>query len=198
MSNLSVFNFESNEVRTLGTALEPLFVGLDICKILEISNSRDALERLDEDEKLMSLITTSGQGREMTVINESGLWSLVLTSRKPQAKRFKKWLTSEVIPAIRKTGTYSTKPATSLALIDTSKLDALNAKASKLQEEVRTLETRLASIRNELQNIRMEEVAIAKALITSHPDVVKHAIKCNEILEAYGDGNKYFSNPLKK
>ncbi len=134
MSSLSVFSFESNEVRTLGTALEPLFVGLDICKILEISNSRDALERLDEDERLMSVITTSGQGREMTVINESGLWSLVLTSRKPQAKRFKKWLTSEVIPAIRKTGTYSTKPVNSLTLIDTSKLDALTKREERLQE----------------------------------------------------------------
>ncbi|MEH1794621.1 BRO-N domain-containing protein [Nostoc sp.] len=195
MSNLSVFNFESHDIRFVGTAESPLWVVVDICKVLEILNPSMAIEKLDDDERAKFNLGRQG---ETWCVNESGLYSLVLTSRKPQAKRFKKWLTSEVIPAIRKTGTYSTKPATSLTLIDTSKLDALNAKASKLQEEVRTLETRLASIRNELQNIRMEEVAIAKALITSHPDVVKHAIKCNEILEAYGDGNKYFSNPLKK
>ncbi|MCW5315615.1 hypothetical protein GTQ43_20905 [Nostoc sp. KVJ3] len=90
------------------------------------------------------------------------------------------------------------KPPTSLTLINTSNLTALTTKENKLQDEVKMLETRLASIRNELQSIKTEKVAIAKTFAASHPDVVKHAIKCNEILEAYGDGNKYFSNPLKR
>ncbi|MBW4674310.1 MAG: hypothetical protein KME52_09900 [Desmonostoc geniculatum HA4340-LM1] len=110
MINLSVFNFESHEVRCVGNSASPWFIADDVCKILGIVNNRDAISKLDEDEKLMSLVPTSGQNRQMTVINESGLYSLVLTSRKPQAKRFKKWLTSEVIPAIRKTGRYAIAP----------------------------------------------------------------------------------------
>ena len=74
--------------------------------MLDIRNSRDAAARLDDDEKGVVITDTLGGPQEITVINESGLWSLVLTSRKPSARRFKKWITSEVIPAIRKTGGY--------------------------------------------------------------------------------------------
>lgn len=107
MSNLTVFQFEQNEVRFVGTADEPWWVAADVCAVLEIRNSRDALARLDEDEKGVGIIDTLGGKQEMTIINESGLYSLVLTSRKPQAKRFKKWVTTDVLPSIRKTGSYA-------------------------------------------------------------------------------------------
>lgn len=106
MSNLTVFNFESHEVRFVGTANNPWWVASDVCGVLEIKNNRDAIARLDDDEKDVAITDTPGGKQEMIVINESGLYSLVLTSRKPQAKRFKKWITSEVIPTIRKTGKY--------------------------------------------------------------------------------------------
>ncbi|MBW4686923.1 MAG: hypothetical protein KME40_17900 [Komarekiella atlantica HA4396-MV6] len=116
-NNLSIFNFESHEVRFVGTADEPWWVANDICKVLEITNSSMAIANLDSDEKThdISIVDVSGKfagKREQRVwcINESGLYSLVLTSRKPQAKRFKKWLAFEVIPSIRKTGNYSVKP----------------------------------------------------------------------------------------
>jgi anti-repressor protein len=105
-NELRVFEFETTQVRTQIENGVAWFAGKDICKILDISNSRDALSRLDDDEKLASVVTTSGQGREMTFINESGLYALILTSRKPEAKKFKKWVTSEVLPQIRKTGGY--------------------------------------------------------------------------------------------
>ncbi|MCC5646387.1 hypothetical protein LC607_26415 [Nostoc sp. CHAB 5824] len=113
MTNLSVFNFESHEVRFVGTANEPWWSATDICKVLEIEDSKQSTRHLDDDEKGMFSIPTPGGMQQMTCVNESGLYSLILRSRKPQAKRFKKWLTSEVIPAIRKTGTYAVNGKTS-------------------------------------------------------------------------------------
>lgn len=104
MSNLTVFEFESKEVRFVGTALNPWWVAADVCAAIEINTTQT--RRLDEDEKDLRSIQTLGGIQEMLCINESGFYSLVLGSRKPQAKRFKKWITSEVLPAIRKTGKY--------------------------------------------------------------------------------------------
>ena len=106
-SNIVPFDFNGNEIRTLGTWEAPFFVSMDVCSVLEIANVSDACASLDEDEKLISPITMSGQNRDALCVSESGLYSLVLRSRKPQAKVFKKWITSEVIPAIRKTGQYA-------------------------------------------------------------------------------------------
>ena len=86
---------------------EPWFVAADVCRVLEIGNSRDAVARLDEDERDgVGITDTIGRRQEMTVISESGLYALIFTSRKDAAKRFRKWITAEVIPAIRRTGRY--------------------------------------------------------------------------------------------
>lgn len=111
MSNIIPFNFEDQAVRVITRDGEPWFVLADVCDVLAISNNRDAATRLDDDEKAdVGITDTSSTGvtqqRMVTIINESGLYSLILTSRKPTAKRFKKWVTSEVIPSIRKTGGY--------------------------------------------------------------------------------------------
>jgi len=107
MSSLAVFEFKSNQVRVIEVNGEPWFVAKDVCDVLEISNNRDAISRLDDDEKGVATTDTLGGNQEMVTVSESGLYSLVLTSRKPEAKVFKKWLTSEVLPSIRKTGSYS-------------------------------------------------------------------------------------------
>lgn len=85
------------------------FVAKDVCDVLDIKDSSQAVERLDYEEKLMRKLYVSGQDREMWIINESGLYSLVLTSNKPEAKKFKKWVTSEVLPEIRQSGKYFIK-----------------------------------------------------------------------------------------
>lgn len=103
MSDLTVFEFESHAVRFVGTADDPWWVAADVCTALEVKNPSQAIERLDDDERAMFNIGRQG---EAWCINESGLYSLVLTSRKAQAKRFKKWITSEVLPNIRKIGKY--------------------------------------------------------------------------------------------
>lgn len=111
MNELQVFNHENLEIRTTLINGEIWFVAKDICDALDIVNSRDAIARLDEDEKGVAKTDTLGGGQQMSIINESGLYSLVLTSNKPEAKKFKKWVTSEVLPSIRKTGQYlNTQP----------------------------------------------------------------------------------------
>lgn len=105
---MTPFVFEGeNVVRALSRLDAPWFVLTDLCKVLDIGNSSDAARRLDDDEKGVDIIDTPGGPQEMVVINESGLYSLVLTSRKPAAKRFKKWVTAEVLPSIRRTGSYA-------------------------------------------------------------------------------------------
>lgn len=93
-------------VRTLNIDGEPWFVASDVCKALGIANSRDAVARLDEDEKGVALTDTLGGVQNLTTVNEPGLYALVLSSRKPEAKAFKRWITHEVIPSIRKHGGY--------------------------------------------------------------------------------------------
>ncbi|MHC5719607.1 MAG: BRO-N domain-containing protein, partial [Nostoc sp.] len=132
MTNLSVFNFDSHKIRSLGSAIEPWFVAVDICEVLGIQNTTQAIDKLDNDERYMFNIGRQG---EAWCVNESGLYSLVLTSRKPQAKRFKKWLTSEVIPAIRKTGIYSIpaqQPAKALPSEYDIKLKSIRESKNKL------------------------------------------------------------------
>ncbi|WP_338036732.1 BRO family protein [Neobacillus thermocopriae] len=100
------FIYEQKQVRTVEMNNSVWFVAKDICEILDHSQVSKAVERLDDDEKLLGTIFLSGQNRETWLVNESGLYSLILTSRKPEAKKFKKWVTNEVLPTIRKTGGY--------------------------------------------------------------------------------------------
>ena len=99
-------NEKFGRIRTITKDGEPWFVIADVCRALEIRNSRMVAGRLDRDELMSVKLTSGGQRREMTVINESGLYAVIIRSDKPQAQSFRKWLTSEVIPTIRRTGGY--------------------------------------------------------------------------------------------
>ncbi len=102
------FNYGDSLIRTVEDENgEPLWVAKDICDVLTIKNSRDALSKLDDDEKGVVKTDTLGGTQDLRVINESGLYTLILRSNKPEAKKFKKWVTSEVLPTIRKTGSYA-------------------------------------------------------------------------------------------
>ncbi|MEA5013150.1 MAG: Bro-N domain-containing protein [Candidatus Limiplasma sp.] len=122
-NDIQVFqNEEFGEVRTLMREGEPWFVAADVCRVLDHSNSRMALERLDDDEKGVSSIYIPGGKQDMQVVNEFGLYSLVLGSRKPEARKFKRWITHDVLPSIRKYGMYAssgifTNPDTMAALV---------------------------------------------------------------------------------
>ena len=111
MSNaLQVFNFEKRDVRVVMKDGEPWWVAKDVCEVLELGNPRQALAtHIDEDEKGVQKMDTPGGEQEMSIITESGLYTLIMRSNKPEARRFRKWVTSEVLPALRKTGSYSVK-----------------------------------------------------------------------------------------
>ena len=107
MNELMIFsNEEFGNVRAIQIEGEPWFVAADVCRTLEIGNTSQALSRLDEDEKDVILNDTLGGVQKMSIVNEPGLYTLVLGSRKDEAKGFKRWITHEVIPSIRKTGKY--------------------------------------------------------------------------------------------
>lgn len=113
MSNLAVFSFENSQVRTFGTADNPLFVFSDVCAVLQHSNHNKALGMVDpEDVSKMEITDSKGRKQTVNCVNESGLYALIFKSRLESAKRFKRWVTNEVLPAIRKQGHYECPIAT--------------------------------------------------------------------------------------
>lgn len=105
--SIALYEFEDNEIRVSRDENgDPLFVAIDVCKALGIADVGRAMSRLDEDEKGVRLTHTPGGTQNLSIVNESGLYNLVLSSRKPKAKAFKRWMTHEVLPAIRKQGGY--------------------------------------------------------------------------------------------
>lgn len=102
------FDFQGQVVRTVAADGETWFVAADVCVVLEHTDPSSAVSRLEDDEKGAATVRTPGGNQEMKVVSESGLYALVFTSRKPQAKAFRKWVTGQVLPAIRRTGSYDT------------------------------------------------------------------------------------------
>lgn len=134
MNELKTFkNPKFGTIRTTTINGEPWFVAVDVCKALDTDNSRQALARLDEDEKNTVILNDGNRGNPNTaIVNESGLYALVLSSRKPEAKAFKRWITHDVIPTIRKHGAYMTPETIEKVLSDP---DTIIKLATELKEE---------------------------------------------------------------
>lgn len=126
------YSFSGTQIRTFVLNGTPYFVATDVCNCLSISNNRDALGYLEEDEKLMSVVPTSGQRRSLWLVNESGLYHLIFQSRKPEAKAFRKWVTSEVLPELRRTGSYAALPDVSFQIVNDRKMYPFHEMAVKL------------------------------------------------------------------
>ena len=138
-NEITVFqNDQFGSVRTIIRDGEPWFVAADVCRALELGDTHKAVERLDDDEKGRSSIPTLGGAQELLMVNEPGLYALVLGSRKPEAKAFRRWITHEVIPAIRKHGGYLTPP-TIEQLLDNPDLIVEMALKMKAEREKRTM-----------------------------------------------------------
>lgn len=153
--SLQVFKFNQNDIQVLTSENgEPLFIAKEVCEVLNIINSRQAIANLDEDEKLLYTLYTAGQNRQINVITESGLYSLVLRSNKPEAKAFKKWVTSEVLPAIRKHGMYATAPTLEQMIANP---DTIIQLATALKEERQQKE--LLAEQNRLQQNQLKLTA---------------------------------------
>jgi len=128
MNAISQYQFGNHPVRIAMRGDEPWFVAKDVCDALGYANSRGALaDHLDADERGVASADTPGGQQKMQIINESGLYALVLRSRKPEARKFAKWVTGEVLPSIRKTGRYSVQPALPNACITAAQAGELSA-----------------------------------------------------------------------
>lgn len=142
-NNLQTWNYENSEIRTVEKDGEPWWVLADVCKVLEISNSRNVSSRLETDEKGVTLVDTLGGTQQMTVINESGLYAVILRSDKPQAKPFRKWVTNEVLPSIRKHGAYMTDQTLEQALTSPDFLIQLATQLKEEKEQRKQLEVKV-------------------------------------------------------
>ena len=132
MNELQTFNFEQNSIRTVTIDGEPWFVAKDVAEILEYADTATMTRRLDDDEKGMQLLQTLGGEQNIVIINEAGLYNAVLGSKKSEAKKFKKFVTSEILPAIRKHGGYLTEQKIEEVLLNP---DTLIQLATNLKEE---------------------------------------------------------------
>lgn len=162
MSKMQIFkNDNFGAIRTLEISGEPWFVGKDIAEVLGYSNPRDALSKhVDSEDKGVAKCDTLGGSQELTVINESGLYSLILSSKLPTAKAFKRWVTSEVLPAIRKHGLYATEE-----LIANPDLAIEAFKALKEEREARKA--------LEAENKQMQPLALfARSVSASHTSIL--------------------------
>ena len=154
---LQIFhNTVFGQVRVVEQDGEPWFVAKDVCNCLELSNSRKALSRLDDDEKGVTLSDTLGGKQEMATVNEYGLYSLVLSSRKPEAKEFKRWITHEVIPSIRKYGSFNMAIPRTLP-------DALTAYANEIEAHQKT---------QALLEAQRPKVLFADSVAASHTSIL--------------------------
>nr|DAV17035.1 MAG TPA: repressor domain protein [Caudoviricetes sp.] len=152
-NKIQVWNYESSEIRTIQANGEPWFVGKDVATVLGYSNPRDAInKRVDDEDKGVAKCDTLGGIQDLTIINESGLYSLVLSSKLPNAKKFKRWVTNEVLPSIRKHGAYMTEQTLERALTSPDFLIELATQLKAEQEQRKQLETTVAA-----QNKQMEQ-----------------------------------------
>lgn len=181
-NEVQVWNYEGAEVRTVQIDGEPWFVLTDVCRELEISNSRMAADRLENDELMSVKLTSGGQRREMTIINESGLYTVILRSDKPQAKPFRKWVTSEVLPSIRKHGSYSVQSQFADLSPQLQVLIQMETRQKQIEARQAEQATALAGLEQKIQNT-CEVIALDK---TAWRKDSEHLI--NKIARATGEG----------
>ena len=190
MSNaLQVFNFEKRDVRVVMKGSEPWWVAKDVCEVLELSNPSEALKGLDDDERgslrISEGTSPAGGNPNMNIISESGLYTLIMRSNKPEAKRFRKWVTSEVLPALRKTGSYSVKKAPD----EEKKLEIARQRIA-LQEK--NANARLAKIMQRMVEHPAYELTTESKRILAHE--ITHLTTGREHLEMLPDAEtRYYS-----
>lgn len=160
MNDIQIFNNpEFGDIRTVVIDNEPWFVGKDVADILGYQNgSRDINRHVDEEDKRLTKMVSQGQNRDITVINESGLYSLIFGSKLESAKKFKKWVTSEVLPSIRKTGTYIMPQTTD------GKIALLAQGHTELKAEVDEIKADLESLKMDLPILPVEADRITEAV----------------------------------
>ena len=166
---------ENFNAKIYGTAEEPLFLARDIAEMLEIKNNRDMLNNVDDDEKLMSVVSTSGQNRQMWFLTESGLYEVLMLSRKPKAKEFKRKV-KEILKTIRKHGAYMTDKKAQDVLHGNGLADLL----IQAGEQIKTLELEKSQLKMELDEVR-EKTTYLDLILESPDDILT-----TQIAQDYG------------
>lgn len=186
MNDLQIFTYQSSEVRTIMRNGEPWFVLKDVCIVLGIANHKNVATRLEDDEKdVVRLADPIGRMQEMTIINESGLYNVILRSDKPEAKPFRKWVTGTVLPTIRKTGTYSTN-----ALPDGAKAALAEAKLNNSRARLASAWMKIARENPvpEYKSIcaHYASAALAGRIVLPLPEAAEHTYSATEVGELLG------------
>ena len=200
MNQLEIFkNREFGEIRTVTVDGEPWFVAKDIAEILQYTNTQKAIrDHVDEEDKLTERIVLSGQNREVIFINESGLYSLILSSKMPGAKRFKRWVTSEVLPQIRRTGTYQ-KPMTpqEMMRVQLGMIDGHEERITHL-ENTMTIDYEQQQELKKTVNKRVIEVLGGKKVLAYKEMSKKVFSECNHDIQDYFRVNSRNNIPTKR
>lgn len=153
------FRFQENELNVIQFNDDPWFIAKEVCDVLNLSDTSMATRSLDEDEKLIQTLFVSGQNRQVTLINESGLYSLILRSKKAEAKQFKKWVTSEVLPSIRKNGAYLTTSKAEEILANPDIIIGLATQVKESRAKITQLSQEIDD-RNYVINVQEEQLKI--------------------------------------
>ena len=167
---MKVFKKEDFEIRVIEKDGEPWFIARDVCNALGYADVETALRKLDEDEKLLRKIHASGQMRTVSIISESGMYTLIMRSSKPTAKEFRRWVTGEVLPSIRKHGAYMTEKTLEKALNDP---DFLIELATKLKEERALREASERKNRELIPKAKYFDDLVDRNLLTNFRDTAK-------------------------
>lgn len=202
--------FNNENLGSVRTALDQdgniWFVAKDVCDVLGIVNNRDAMSRLDDDEKdtidphiftVGNTDTENRRGSELSIINESGMYTLVLTSRKPQAKEFKKWLTHEVIPTIRQHGGY----IYGQEMLETKDQKEIKEKLSELSEKVKYLRVRRRQLRKQVSNLQENKRKLRKQVnnLNEYADLYEDLFeKAQADYVAAMEENEYLRDKIEK
>lgn len=180
MDDMKIFeNSEFGAVRVVDVNGEPWFVAKDVCECLELTNTSQTLSYLDDDEKGITTNDTPGGAQEMSIVSEAGLYSLILRSRKPEAKTFKRWITHEVLPAIRKHGGYLTPAKLEEALTDPDTIIRLATNLKAEREKRQALEAQAAADRPKVVFAESIEVAKTSILVGEMAKLIKQATGCD-------------------
>ncbi|MDV8005010.1 phage antirepressor [Rhodococcus sp. IEGM 1318] len=203
--SIELFSYGQDRLRTSIVNGEPAFNAADVCSILDIRNSRDAISRLDDDEKGVGTTDTLGGMQSATYVTESGLYSLVFTSRKPEAKAFKRWITGTVLPALRKTGTYSTAPTLTddelihqALSISATRVAALTERVAELEPKAELAENYLTAsagsrlIGEAAKILDMKGKELRAFLLDERMIFVRHAQCGNVLYDFYADFAPHF------
>lgn len=182
MNDLQIFIYSGAQLRTIQQPDGLWWVLRDVCEVLGLSTPAKVAERLDDDEKGVSLIHTPGGKQEMTIINEPGLYSVILRSDKPEAKAFKRWVVHEVLPSIRKTGSYGMNTEALQELAE------INRQLEQYRQRYESVDKEVAQARKQLTLARASYDGMCKARSLWLQTIRYQEVRRDDILKSLTDG----------